>query len=117
VTRVPENLVDRARNDVRQGSVWSTISEDLNVYLVAFDRNKGIDDHTNSEVDILLVGIAGSGQVCVDGQHSLIEPGTAIVIGKGSHRSILATSERFAYLTCHRRRSGLLPGHGRNRPD
>jgi hypothetical protein len=66
-------------------------------------------EHVNSEVDVVLVGIAGDGLVEVDGMAHLLRSGQAVIIPKGVRRAIRSTSGRFAYLTCHRRRTGLWP--------
>ena len=56
----------------------------------------------NAEVDVLLVGIAGTGAVTIDGTRQILSPGHAIVIAKGANRGIQSMSNPFAYLTCHR---------------
>jgi quercetin dioxygenase-like cupin family protein len=93
---------------VRQ-PVWAYQSADLNVNLLAWDAGEGVVEHINSEVDVLLVGIAGEGRVEVDGTVHALRAGQAIIVPKGARRAIHAASDRFAYLTCHRRRAGLWP--------
>jgi mannose-6-phosphate isomerase-like protein (cupin superfamily) len=91
------------------GAVWSLASDDLNVNLVVFGDGAGIQAHVNSEVDVLLVGVEGRGRVLVEDQAYAFGPGQALVVPKGTRRSIYADGERFAYLTCHRRRPHLWP--------
>ncbi|MFT4040344.1 MAG: hypothetical protein QM692_19345 [Thermomicrobiales bacterium] len=87
---------------------WSTQSADLSVNLLSFAAGDGVAPHVNSEVDVLLVGVAGEGVVSVDDATIPLAPGGLILIPAGSRREIRAQSLRFAYLSCHRTRSGLL---------
>ena len=92
----------------RAGVVWSLRgSEDLNANLVRFTSGRGVDEHTNAEVDVIFVGISGSGVVTIDGDEHPLSAGTIAFVPKGTQRSTGSTSEDFAYLTVHRRR-GLL---------
>jgi quercetin dioxygenase-like cupin family protein len=92
------------------GVVWSQASEDLNLNLVVLDAGGTIAEHSNAAVDVLLVGVRGSGMITVNGVEDLLEPGRIVVIAKGDRRSISAGPGGLAYLTCHRRRPGLQPG-------
>ena len=92
------------------GAAWTHVSEDLNANLLVFAANEGVDPHVNPEVDVLLVGVAGTGSVEVDGVAHELRPGVAMVIPKSTRRGTRALSDHFAYLTCHRRRAGLWPG-------
>jgi quercetin dioxygenase-like cupin family protein len=97
--------------------VWTHQSGDLNVNLLVFEQGDGVAEHVNAEVDVLLIGIAGEGEIAIDGWPQAIRPGLGAVIPKGARRAIRATSDRFAYLTCHRRRAPLLPGAAPRRTD
>jgi len=108
---------DRASIDLRsvlatnagQGAIWTLAGEELNVNLVVWGDGRGVDEHINSEVEVLLLGIEGEGTVTIDGEQTVLRGGQLMIIPKGSRRAIRATSERFAYLSCHRRRGGLMP--------
>lgn len=95
-----------------RGPAWTLRSDDLDINLLVFGLGEGIDEHLNDELDVLLVGIAGAGVVTIDGQPHPLAAGQAVLVPKGARRSIRAYAERFAYLTCHRRRAGLLPTRG-----
>ncbi|HEU5432797.1 MAG TPA: cupin domain-containing protein [Thermomicrobiales bacterium] len=97
--------------------VWTHQSGDLNVNLLVFEQGDGVAEHVNAEVDVLLVGIAGEGEIAIDGRPQTVRAGMAAVIPKGARRAIRATSDRFAYLTCHRRRAPLLPRAARRSTD
>ena len=103
------DLAGLARSEPAHGPAWTHQSEDLNTNLLVFAAGEGVAEHANAEVDVLLVGIAGEGVVAVDGARHGLRAGQALVIPKGARRSTEAVSDRFAYLTCHRRRAGLWP--------
>ena len=104
-----EDLAALTRSATAPGAIWTRQSEDLNVNLLVFAAGEGVAGHVNAEVDVLLVGIAGTGAVTIDGTRQILSPGHAIVIAKGAKRGIQSMSNPFAYLTCHRRRGGLWP--------
>ena len=102
-------LAALARAATGPGAAWTHQSEDLNVNLLVFASGEGVAEHVNTEVDVLLVGIAGAGAVTIDGTRQVLRAGHALVIPKGANRAIQSQSDPFAYLTCHRRRGGLWP--------
>lgn len=85
-------------------------SSDLNANLVRFDARGGVEEHVNDEVDVLFVGVAGSGAVRVDGEEHALSAGTLVFVPRGARRSTGASSDGFAYLTVHRRRGPLRIG-------
>jgi quercetin dioxygenase-like cupin family protein len=91
------------------GAAWTHVSEDLNANLLVFAADEGVDPHVNAEVDVLLVGVAGTGIVEVDGVSHELCPSLTLVVPKGTRRGTRALSDSFACLTCHRRRAGLWP--------
>jgi quercetin dioxygenase-like cupin family protein len=106
------NIVDLAavaRRAAEPGAAWTHQSDDLNVNLLVFATDQGVEEHINAEVDVLLVGIAGEGVVTVDGARRILRPGRAMVIAEGARRATRGLRAPFAYLTCHRRRAGLWP--------
>ncbi len=92
----------------RTGVIWSLQeSRDLNVNLVQFTEGEGVGEHMNDEVDVLLVGVSGSGEVLIDSTLHRLSSGTLILIPKGVRRSTRAISTNLAYLTVHQRRGPL----------
>jgi quercetin dioxygenase-like cupin family protein len=85
-------------------------SGDLNANLVRFDAGGGVEEHVNDEVDVLFVGVAGSGTVRVDGEEQALSAGMLVFVPRGARRSTGASSVGFAYLTVHRRRGPLRIG-------
>lgn len=95
----------------RSGTVWTLAgSADLNANLVRFDAGGGVAEHANEEVDVLLVGVTGSGVAVVDGEELALEAGSLVFAPKGARRSVRALSDGFSYLTVHRRRGPLRIG-------
>jgi quercetin dioxygenase-like cupin family protein len=74
------------------GPIWTRTSADLNVNVLSVPA-----------------ALAGEGELRVDGAASRLGPGDLCLIPRGSVRSTHATGDRFVYLTCHRRRGGLMP--------
>jgi quercetin dioxygenase-like cupin family protein len=92
----------------REGAIW-TLDEsgDLNANLVRFDARGGVGEHVNEELDVVLVGVAGSGFARVSGEEHPLSAGKLVFVPKGAERSTVALSDGFAYLTVHRRRGPL----------
>jgi quercetin dioxygenase-like cupin family protein len=101
-------LADAATNQ-QAGVIGSLVGADLNVNLVRLASDEYLDAHINTEVDVLLVGVAGAGVVELAGGDMPLAAGAAIYVAKGARRAIRAGSQGLAYLTCHRRRGGLMP--------
>ncbi len=95
----------------RAGVVWTLeAGEDLNANLVRFGPGRGVGEHINDEVDVLVLGVSGSGIVIVDDEEHALESGRLVFVPRGSRRCIRSASDGFAYLTVHRRRGP--PGIG-----
>lgn len=103
------DLISLATASERFGLIWSGGSPDLNVNLLLFSDGDGVETHINSAVDVMLVGILGTGTVTIDGVDHRLATGQLLIVPQGEARRIRSESARFAYLTCHRRREGLWP--------
>jgi quercetin dioxygenase-like cupin family protein len=104
------DLVQAARERGAEGGIaWSAVSEDLNLNVVVLGPGSAIPEHVNAQLDVVLVGVEGVGWVEIDGHRYRLGTGQAMVIPKGAKRVVAAEGERFAYLSCHRRRPGLMP--------
>lgn len=111
------DLTVLATGSTTRRPAWAHQSADLNVNLLVLDTGDGVAAHVNAEVDVLLVGVAGEGHVEVDGVRLPLGPGRALVVPKGARRAISNAGDRFAYLSCHRRRADLWPtGLSRSAP-
>ncbi len=106
-------LAKAAGTDETAGAVWSLVSADLNLNLLHFGDGDGVAAHINTEVDVIGVVIAGEGTLELDGRQEHLMPGHLFFIPKGIRRAITARGSNFAYLSCHRRRAGLMPTRAR----
>lgn len=93
--------------------VWSDVTEDLNLNLVVLGAGDTVETHTNREVDVLLVVVEGEGEVTVGPSKVCVTAGQGLVVPKGVSRSIVGITDRFGYITCHKRRPGLWPENAR----
>lgn len=90
------------------GVLWTLLqSNDLNANLVRFEAGGGVGEHINDEVDVIFVGVSGTGSVLTNGEEHRLSAGTLVLVRRGTGRSTLALSEDFSYLTIHRRRGPL----------
>ncbi len=91
------------------GPQWSHESSDLDLTLLSWASQREIAAHVNGEVDVVLIVVAGAGNVTVEGAAYHLTAGQALLIPKGTERSIRSTVDRFSYLSLHRCRAGLWP--------
>lgn len=106
-------LQDLAQRHGGMTALWAQQSVDLHINLLTFATGTGVAEHVNAELDVLLVGVAGAGDVTIDGTPHTLRPGCAILIPKKARRAIRSTEGPFSYLSCHRRRAMLWPGNAR----
>ena len=80
---------------------------ELDPNLIHLPAGRCVETHTESELDVVLVVVAGSGTIDTpDGPKSLAD-GNLVWLPRGSTRSIAAGKDGLSYLTVHRRRPGL----------
>jgi quercetin dioxygenase-like cupin family protein len=93
-----------------RGTVWTLEhGDDLNANLVRLVGGN-IGEHTNDEVDVLMLGVSGAGAVEVEGQRHELGRGALVFVPRGARRSVHAGPEGLAYLSVHRRRGPLAVG-------
>jgi quercetin dioxygenase-like cupin family protein len=95
------------------GAVWSLVSTDLNLNLLHFSDDDGVAAHVNNEVDVIGLVITGEGTLDLDGQQERLQQGRLFFVPRGARRAIISRSSDFTYLSCHRRRAGLMPTRAR----
>jgi quercetin dioxygenase-like cupin family protein len=91
------------------GPQWSHESTDLDLTLLRWQAQHQIPAHVNDEVDVLVIGVAGAGDVVVGAAVYRLASGLALLIPKGVERSLRAGDAPWSYLSVHRRRRGLWP--------
>jgi quercetin dioxygenase-like cupin family protein len=115
---MPEQSTVRILVDVRElvdespvpsGARWRLAEpgRQLDANLIHLPARQRVDTHTEPDLDVVLVVVAGGGTVGTpDGEQTLAE-GNVVWLPHGSTRNITAGSDGLSYLTVHRRRAGL----------
>lgn len=106
----PIDLVALSKSPRGNGPRWTMESADLDLTLLSWNPGHEVAPHVNTEVDVLLLVMAGTAELTLDGSTFRLSAGQAVVIPKGVERAITCPVERVAYLSVHRRRKVLLPG-------
>jgi quercetin dioxygenase-like cupin family protein len=83
------------------GVVWSASPAGLHVNLAVLAPGEAIASHVNDRLDVLVVGLAGSATILIDGTEVTLPPHRAVQIPAGSRRSIEAGATGVRYLTIH----------------
>ena len=98
--------VDRRGTD---GAVWSLPhGGDLDANLVYLGPSGAVATHVNDDVDVLIVGIDGSGYVTIDSVQHELRAGVVVAGPTRTTRSIQACAEaELVYLTVHRAGPGV----------
>jgi quercetin dioxygenase-like cupin family protein len=107
------DLLQLAQRHGGMTALWPDQCADLHINLLTFDEGDGVGEHVNAELDVLLVGVAGAGDIVIDGTAHTLSTGTAMLIPKDARRAIRCTDAPFSYLSCHRRRAMLWPKNAR----
>jgi mannose-6-phosphate isomerase-like protein (cupin superfamily) len=94
------------------GVIWTLdASSDLIANLVRSCIGQGVGEHVNKEVEVIVLGVSGSGIVTVDQEELALSAWILAFIAKGVPRSTVSTSEDFVYPTVHHRWRPLHIGH------
>jgi quercetin dioxygenase-like cupin family protein len=98
--------------DGPSGALWSLPHDgDLDANVVLLQPGDSVGAHVNGEVDVLVVGIAGTGEVVVDGDPQPLGPASLVHVPKGATRGVAAGGGApLVYVTVHRARAGLAVG-------
>ena len=91
------------------GPLFGGECEDLDYTLLQWRNAQGVQEHVNSEVDVIMIVLAGFGEVVLDGTSHAVAAGKAILIPKGAKRAIQSFSDDFRYLNIHKRKRRLMP--------
>ncbi|MFJ6754480.1 MULTISPECIES: cupin domain-containing protein [unclassified Streptomyces] len=105
------SLVEAA-TQAQGGALWRLkgIDRQLDANLVRHLPGTGGAAHTEDEVDVMLVVVAGAGTLTLDGTQSELSPGFLGLLPRGTSRALLAGPEGLLVLTVHRRRRGMRIG-------
>jgi quercetin dioxygenase-like cupin family protein len=99
------------------GALWRLDGEELQANLIRLGLGDRIQPHRNDEVEVLMVVVAGQGELTLDGRVHSLAPMALVHVPKGTVRAVVAVGGPLAYLSVHRRRpAGLQIGrHGERR--
>ena len=103
-------LVDDSR--VPAGARW-TLAEpgrQLDANLIHLPAGRRVATHTESDLDVVLVVVAGCGTVGSPDDPQSVASGNIVWLPRASTRTITAGEDGLSYLTVHRRRPGLQIG-------
>jgi mannose-6-phosphate isomerase-like protein (cupin superfamily) len=110
------NLLTILDQSTSTGPNWGHECDDLDCTFLVWRSGEEVKPHVNSEIDVVMVVLDGTGEVLVDGVAHPVGMGSVVVIPKNVERAIRVTSERLAYLNVHKRRKRLMPGSLSGRP-
>ncbi|TCC44881.1 hypothetical protein E0H73_45145 [Kribbella pittospori] len=91
------------------GARW-TLAEagrQLDANLVHLPAGQRVATHTEPDLDVMLVVVAGSGAVGAPDDPQFVANGNLVWLPRGSTRTVTAGENGLSYLTVHRRRPGL----------
>jgi quercetin dioxygenase-like cupin family protein len=94
---------------VPAGARW-TLTEpgrQLDANLIHLPPGHCVDTHTEPDLDVVLVVVAGGGAVGTPDDPRPLADGNLVWLPRGSTRNITAGQDGLSYLTVHRRRPGL----------
>ncbi|MFD9355765.1 AraC family ligand binding domain-containing protein [Streptomyces sp. NPDC060031] len=95
--------------DGRIGVVWALAdrARDLDANLVHLAPGAEIGEHTENVLGVLLVVVAGTGELRTPDAAWALTPGSLAWLPAGTTRSVRAGAEGLTYTTAHRRRPPL----------
>jgi quercetin dioxygenase-like cupin family protein len=91
------------------GPRWGMQSEELNATLLTWPPGHEIAAHVNDEREVMLIVLAGSARVVVDGASHELAAEQLLLLPRGFTRAITAGPRGVRYLSAHVRRGPLLP--------
>jgi quercetin dioxygenase-like cupin family protein len=89
------------------GVVWSCSPGGFHANLVVLTGDQAIAPHENAALDVLILVVDGTAEITVDDAVHRLEAGSALLVPRGSTRSIAAVGGGTRYLTVHGERPPL----------
>ena len=100
---------DMLQTATHTGPIWSHTSEQLNLNLLVFNPGEVIATHTNNAVDVFGIVVEGQAELTFAGETYILQSGDTFLIPRGTERTLRVLDKRFAYISCHQRRGGIMP--------
>jgi quercetin dioxygenase-like cupin family protein len=91
------------------GAAWRLAEpgRQLDANVVRLPPGQCVGAHAEPDLDVLLLVVAGDGDLATAGETTPLTPGTLLWLPRGSARSLSAGQDGMSYLTAHRRRPGM----------
>jgi quercetin dioxygenase-like cupin family protein len=91
------------------GALWRLAEpgRQLDANVVHLPPGRHVEVHTEPDLDVLLLVVAGSGTLAGAGEPHRLAAGALLWLPRGSARGLAAGADGLSYLTVHRRRPGL----------
>lgn len=104
-----DRLLDAAGSGESSGALWRLAEDErqLDANLIRLPAGHRIELHREPDVDVLLVALAGDGTVHTDQGALALAPHALLWLPHGSQRALEAGARGLAYLTVHRKRTGM----------
>ncbi len=105
----PNAPVDLTATPDGIGPLWGMQSDELNATLLAWPAGGGVAEHVNDELEVIVLVLAGSATVSLDGVEHVVSAGGLLLVPRGCTRAVAAGPDGVRYLSIHRRRGPLMP--------
>ncbi|MFB7374113.1 cupin domain-containing protein [Streptomyces sp. NPDC056222] len=91
------------------GAVWRLAEpgRQVDANVVRIPPERAVDPHTETDLDVLLLVVAGDGTLVTSEETRPLSEGSLAWLPHGSTRGLVAGKRGMAYLTVHRRRPGM----------
>jgi uncharacterized protein (DUF2249 family)/quercetin dioxygenase-like cupin family protein len=101
-------LADAVSRDAA-GAVWKLemAQRHLDANIIRLPEGQRIASHVGPDLDVLLVVVAGRGELVTDAAREPLRPGDIAWLPRGSQRCLEAGPDGLSYLTVHPRRPAL----------
>ncbi|MFJ6570481.1 hypothetical protein ACIQNU_24000 [Streptomyces sp. NPDC091292] len=101
-----------AAPEAERGALWRLTEQgrQLDANLVRLPAGAAVTGHAETDLDVLLVVVAGEGRLDNGADAQTLRPGAVAWLPRTSHRALSAGPDGLVYLTAHRRRPGLSIG-------
>ncbi|MGW7257511.1 hypothetical protein [Streptomyces sp. NPDC054834] len=98
-----------APDDMSAGALWRLAEpgRQLDANIVRLPPTRRVDPHTEPDLDVLLLVVAGEGTLVSTEGPQPLGTGSVAWLPHGSTRGLVAGAAGMSYLTVHRRRPGM----------